>query len=225
MRALLVCPISSSGSPALVGELASACDVVIAVDGGAELCASAGVMPDLAVGDFDSAAPGTLGALRDAGVEVVTFPAEKDATDLELALATARSRGATEVLIAGAVGGRLDHMLAVVGALARERSMRPELVETDIHCWLLAADARSSISLAGDGALVSAMAVAGPAVVTVTGTKWELEAARLEPLAGLGVSNVLTAGTATVEVAEGVVLVVSASEGGSMIAEAVGEGR
>lgn len=225
MRALLVCPISSPGSPGLIRELASACDLVIAVDGGAELCALAGITPDVAVGDFDSTAASTLGALRDAGVEVETFPAEKDATDLELALATARMRGTTEVLIVGAVGGRLDHTLAVVGALARERSVRPELVEPDVHCWLLAADARRSISLAGDGALVSVMAVSGQAVVSVTGTKWELGAARLEPLAGLGVSNVLTAGTATIEVAEGVVLVVSASEGGSVLAETVGDGH
>src|SRR6185295_1025335 len=39
-------------------------------------------------------------------------PAAKDATDLELALDTARALGAQRIVVLGGHGGRLDHLLA-----------------------------------------------------------------------------------------------------------------
>ena len=55
-------------------------DAVIAVDGGFASLEAAGCVPDLALGDFDS-----LGFVPE-GVPVKLFPAEKDASDMELAL-------------------------------------------------------------------------------------------------------------------------------------------
>lgn len=220
MRALLVCPRSAPGSPALVAALAAASDLVVAVDGGAALCATAGVAPDVAVGDFDSAEPSTIDALRASGVEIVEFPAEKDATDLELAFEVAESRGASDVVVTGAAGGRLDHVLGVLGALAHHRAARPEMVEPDLGCWMLAGDARSELSLAGRGATFSLVALGGPAVVSVRGAKWELDRATLGALSGLGISNVVSAERVDIAVHDGVVVVVSAGEGGHTPAHA-----
>lgn len=65
---------------------AGAFDAVIAVDGGFTSLADVGCAPDLAIGDFDS-----LGYVPE-GVEVLVFPPEKDASDMELALGEAVAR-------------------------------------------------------------------------------------------------------------------------------------
>ena len=49
-----------------------------------------------------------------AGVPVVRAPADKDETDLELALAQALADDAQPIVICGALGGRTDHLLANV---------------------------------------------------------------------------------------------------------------
>lgn len=91
---------------------AGAFDAVIAVDGGFASLAAVGCAPDLAIGDFDS-----LGYVPE-GVEVLAFPPEKDASDMELALGEAVARGADAVEVYGALGGRLDHTLANLQLLA-----------------------------------------------------------------------------------------------------------
>ena len=79
---------------------------VLAADGGFAHLESIGVVPDVALGDFDS-----LGYIPDAPC-VVRHPVMKDATDLELALAWLWRKGYTSAVVYGALGGRLDQTLA-----------------------------------------------------------------------------------------------------------------
>src|SRR5262249_59879246 len=67
---------------------------------------------DLVIGDFDSADPAALEAAVAGGAEVRRYPADKDQSDLELALHAARAGGAKRVIVVGGSGGRLDHFLA-----------------------------------------------------------------------------------------------------------------
>lgn len=111
---------AASGEPPaveLVRELARTADLVIAVDGGLALLLRAGVTPQLLIGDLDS----LDGIAVPPGVEVLRHPAEKDATDLELALDRAAALGPGEIRLVGALGGRVDHLLAACGLLARYR--------------------------------------------------------------------------------------------------------
>ena len=81
---------------------------VIAADAGIGHAAMLGLMPELWVGDFDSVPDGLPEAF--AAVPRMTFPAEKDKTDGELAVEAAFARGATALVLAGAFGGpRADH--------------------------------------------------------------------------------------------------------------------
>ena len=89
-------------------------DLIIAADGGSRHCLDLGIRPDLVVGDFDSLAEDDLRQLQEAGVELARYPTHKDFTDLELALQHARQRGADEVLVLAAMGGRWDQTLANV---------------------------------------------------------------------------------------------------------------
>lgn len=86
---------------------------VIAADSGMMHAAALRVMPELWVGDFDSAGSELTVQYRDVPRE--TFPAEKDATDGAIAVAEAIRRGATEVVLLGGLGGQTDHTAGLLG--------------------------------------------------------------------------------------------------------------
>src|SRR4249919_533273 len=93
-----------------VRAIASEASFVIAADSGADHARALGVPVDLAVGDFDSISAEGLGALERAGVRLEHHPSQKDATDLELALAAALALQPRRVVVLGGVHGRLDHL-------------------------------------------------------------------------------------------------------------------
>ena len=86
-------------------------DMVIAADGGYASLEAAGIVPDIAVGDFDS-----LGFVP-AGVEVLRHPPEKDDTDMMLAICKGLELGYSRFLIYGGLGGRFDHSMANIQSL------------------------------------------------------------------------------------------------------------
>ncbi len=64
MRALLVAGSPEPSSPELVAGLAKECDLVVAVDRGAEACRAAGVVPHAFCGDADTVSADTLAWIR-----------------------------------------------------------------------------------------------------------------------------------------------------------------
>lgn len=210
MNALLVCAAPAPGGVELLGRLAASADLVIAVDGGGAVCHEAGVAPDILVGDFDSLDGSLLDEFVSQGVRVVEFPADKDETDLALALSVARREGADRVTVTAASTGRLDHTLAVAGSLAAAADLQPQLREPELRGWVLSTALRSRLRLKGVGATVSLLAPGWGATVSIRGVRWPLARAELAPLSELGMSNVITdAEGAVIEVHAGTVLVLS----------------
>lgn len=109
---------------------AQAAELVIAADGGARHCLALGISPALVIGDLDSLTSEELDQLEAGGAELVRHPAAKDAIDLELALHQALERGAREIVVLGAVGGRLDMTFANLLLLAD-----PALGTTKVEVW------------------------------------------------------------------------------------------
>lgn len=101
-------------------------DLVIAADSGYENAKALGVVPSVAVGDFDSSAEPT-----DKGVEIIRLKREKDATDTQVALELALERGADEIIIIGGLDGRLDHTAANLAMLEYlyKRNIRRAYIE------------------------------------------------------------------------------------------------
>ena len=90
-------------------------DLVIAADGGYDYLIRLGLRADVVLGDFDSVTSPDL--WDDAICEKLTYPPEKDDTDMMLAIKLGLSRGYREFAIYGGLGGRLDHTIANIQSL------------------------------------------------------------------------------------------------------------
>lgn len=181
---------------------------VIAADGGLEHARALGLEVVLAVGDFDSASPDAVAAAEEAGARIERHPAEKDATDLELALDAALELGPTRVLVLVGIGDRLDHLLSVFLLLG---SPRYAGVELDAHIGPARAHVvRAERTLSGThGEVLSLFALHGPARgVRTSGLVYPLDGETLEPGSSRGVSNVFAGRTASISVELGVLLAV-----------------
>lgn len=91
---------------------------IIAADGGARQAAYYGRTVQTLIGDMDSLDADEVAALAAAGAHVLRRPAEKDETDLELALLHAQAGGAQAIRIFAALGDRLDQTLGNIFLLA-----------------------------------------------------------------------------------------------------------
>ena len=199
---------------AVEAELAQGDAVVVAADSGLDHAVAAGLRPSILVGDLDSiSAAGQMWAYAN-GVQIERFPAEKDATNTELALAAAAQlAGDGDVLLLGGVDGdddRLDHLLGtllVMGhpSLAQLHGLRAVLGTTE--CTVVHGGQKAHLTLEA-GRTFSLLALHGPAEgVTVTGAKWLLTDARLTGTEARGVSN-LAIDDVTVTCVSGVVTAV-----------------
>lgn len=86
-------------------------DYLIAVDHGLDYCEAISLIPDMIVGDFDSARAPFLEEYENKGVIIRQFQPEKDDTDTEIAIRECIKLGA-DMDILGGTGGRIDHLLA-----------------------------------------------------------------------------------------------------------------
>ena len=181
---------------------------MIAADKGLEHALALGLAVEVAVGDFDSASPEAVAVAEEAGTRIERYPAEKDATDLELALDRAAALDPERVLVLAGDGGRLDHLLSTLLLLGA-----PRYAELRIDAFVGPAQVhvvRDERELVGrPGELVSLLALHGPAVgVRTSGLEYPLAGETLEPGSSRGVSNLFVADTARVTLEAGVLLVV-----------------
>lgn len=178
---------------------------IIAADGGTCHLFHLGVPPDVVIGDMDSLSDEALAWLGEAGSEMIRHDSVKDETDLELALLYARQFN-EEIFLFGALGGRLDQMLANILLLAHPALADSSitLIEEFERAWLVT----GSMDFEGEvGDTVSLIPVGGDVLVKkTTGLRWPLVDAVLSFGAARGVSNVITAVSASVEVASGKLL-------------------
>ena len=183
---------------------ASAADMVISADRGYGYSNELGIVPDVLLGDFDS----YTGELPE-GIELHRSIPEKDDTDTMLSVKLAISRGAEEITLCCALGGRFDHTMANVQTLAY--ALRN-------GCRMTIADSDNIITIQGSGRCeytgggmkyFSVFAYTPAAEIReLSGVKYPLKDHTLTSAFPLGVSNEITGEKAVLDVASGTVLVV-----------------
>lgn len=195
-----ICSIICGAPCGLWKELVSG--FVIAADSGLDRCLEAGITPNLAVGDFDSAKTEVP-----SGVEVVTVPSEKDDTDAHLAAQIAIERGFTKLRMLCALGGRASHSIANIQLLRelQKKNVSAVLYGEQSQMFLLCSE---SVEIPKFSGYLSLFALDKTAVVSESGVKYPLNRHKLTNDFSLGVSNEITAEAATITSHKGLCLVV-----------------
>lgn len=181
---------------------------IIAADSGFDLAVRLDLRPDLLIGDFDSVSASVALAAFPAD-RVRRYPRDKDETDAELGLRLFRELGYDRVVLAGGGGGRLDHLLALVGLFEREAAPA---------AWYTAREQVQSIDreleLVGClGQTVSLFALGDGAVgMHSEGLKWPLDGLEWGRGQG-GVSNLFVEDRARIRVKKGRLLMVRTLKG------------
>lgn len=189
-------------------QLIRAGDVLIAADGGTQHVLALGLLPSVVIGDLDSLGPQARQALEAQGVEIRQHPRDKDETDLELALRYAHIAAYREIMILGALGGRLDQTIGNLSLLTG-----PEWADLDIRLDDGVEEAlftRSRCEVHGRPAdIVSLLPWGGEVTgVSTAGLRWPFRAETLFPDRTRGVSNVMVSEDAVISLQSGLLLVV-----------------
>ncbi len=181
----------------------------IAADSGLRTAFDLEIDVDLVIGDLDSADPTDVATAIEAGAEVERHPADKDATDLELALEAALTRGLSPVIVVGGAGwDRFDHLLANALLLASPRfaPLRPRWWVKGAHVTIVH---DRSVLQGVPGDKVTLLAAGGPVKgVNTRNLRWPLVNETLSPGSTRGVSNEMTSHAATITVDEGVLIAI-----------------
>lgn len=210
------------GSPEAVSHTtlstcAQSADYLIAVDHGADVCHAAGVIPQLALGDFDSASAKTLSWLKEQQVPCMKFNADKYDTDLALALKSAeyeaiRRDSKLSLTVVSTSGGHLDHQLVVLGLLAtwaKTGKASVRVIENDFEMRFLVAGQVDSwqLSAVNAGKKISLVALSEECEVSEAGMKWNLDHQKFTLLGDDGISNIVESDDAWVRCEKGCLLV------------------
>jgi thiamine pyrophosphokinase len=141
--------------------------------------------------------------------EVVRYPREKDFTDLELALLEAVKRGARQIYVIGALGGRFDQTMANISLLAH-----PELHAADV----LFVSGRQTIRLlqsgmhritGSEGDTISLIPIGGKVRgITTENLYYPLMNESLEFGPARGISNLMMTTEVSVQITEGLLLLI-----------------
>lgn len=96
-------------------------DITACADSGLDAAKRLGIHIDFLLGDFDSVDKETLDGFMEetsgGSTKFARYPAEKDYTDMHLVLEWAVGKKPSEIVILGATGGRLDHLVANINIL------------------------------------------------------------------------------------------------------------
>lgn len=181
-------------------------DFIIAADGGTRHALALGRMPNVLIGDLDSVTDEERRKMKDGGVDVVQFPADKNETDLELAIQHALTLNPQEVIILAALGGRLDQTLGNIALIIHVSSFIISLddgLEEIFFC-------RDTCKITGTPSdLVSLIPWQGEVTgIVTTGLKWPLQNETLYPNKTRGISNEMMSESATIQIRSGLLLIV-----------------
>jgi|AGTN01.1.fsa_nt_gi thiamine pyrophosphokinase len=177
------------------------------IDGDFIICADAGYLnrgkriPDVLIGDFDSL------KIIPEGIKIIRHEPEKNMTDGELALRYANESGFKKAIFYSALGGREDHLLGNFALLALAKKLGTDAEIKGSGVRIFYSEGRAEIE-GKIGDTVSIIPFGGPAVVRSSRRLfYPLENLTLEPVSSRGISNLLTAEKAEVEIDGGGALI------------------
>ena len=180
--------------------------LIICADRGLDHALAAGLVPDIVVGDFDSA-----DSQPPEGVRVVRTVPEKDDTDTILACEVAIDEGCDEIRLYCARGGRTDHTIANIQTMEmmRRRGVNVTIVGEGERIYLAH---EREVAIPKFRGYVSVFSYGEDCTVSEYGMKYGLVRYRLDNSYPLGVSNEVAEDVGRIIVHAGTALIVEHQE-------------
>lgn len=188
-------------------SLIRSAQLVICADSGAAYMRKINLLPDVIIGDLDSIRDEDRYFFESKQVRIIQHPANKDATDTELAVSLAIRQKVDDITLIGWSGTRMDHTLANVLLLKKLSEYRVPCRMIDAHneVWLIT----DHMDLAGiPGELVSIIPLSEKVCgVTISGLEYPLENATISMGSSIGISNRFVTNIARISLEKGILLV------------------
>jgi thiamine pyrophosphokinase len=191
-------------------------DIVIVVDSGLVTAKNLELTIDYIVGDFDSVPPGLLESYRKENNSVIIkeYNPVKDATDTHIAIDLSIELNGDEIVILGATGTRIDHMLANIHLLYLPLNKNIKASIVDEH---------NKIYLINKNTTIYKNKLHGPFIslqpfteavteVTLRGFKYPLMKYNMYMGDSTGVSNEVVAEDADILLQNGILVVIEAKD-------------
>lgn len=183
---------------------------VVAADGGARHCLSLRFLPDIIIGDMDSINIKILEKFKNDTKEIrlISSKPQKDESDTQMALDHLVQKGFDPIIIAGALGDRMDHSFANLVLLSSGDydgvDIRMVTEESEISVI------KNTTKISGEiGKTVSLFSLSPYTFfISTTGLKYRLKNEKLLFCPARGLSNEFTRVNATIKISEGQLLVV-----------------
>ncbi|AGT31493.1 thiamine pyrophosphokinase [Geobacillus genomosp. 3] len=184
----------------------------VGVDRGTAALLEAGLRPVRAFGDFDSLPGEDVARLQQMLPDLDIWPAEKDKTDMEIALDWAVEQTARCIRLFGATGGRLDHLFGNVELLLKYAGRLIEIVDRQnvltVHLpgtYTVMHDARYRyVSYIPVSEMVTGL--------TLIGFKYPLTNCHISRGSTLCISNELIQSSGTFSFSEGILMMIRSSD-------------
>ncbi|BBF43018.1 thiamin pyrophosphokinase [Lachnospiraceae bacterium KM106-2] len=195
-------------------------DVTIVVDGALKIAIASDLKIDYLVGDFDTIEPAILNEYEkkiksgECQTELIRLIPEKDMTDTQVAIDLAIDKGVTDLTILGGIGTRVDHSLANIHLLLR--TLRNGVNGCMINEWnrIRLVDRNIAISKEDSfGKYISLIPFTTKVTgITLKGMKYPLKDHTLVLGDSLGISNEITSEVASIELEEGILLMIESCD-------------
>jgi thiamine pyrophosphokinase len=173
-------------------------DWFVCADGGANTAALFRCAPDLIIGDLDSIEKETLDVFRKIEVKKLK---DQNSTDLEKALTAVVKKGCKEIIVLGATGGRLDHAIGNLSALAKF-SGKATITFIDHMGIFIAVNHSIELNLP-IGTIISLLPLSRCSGIVTSGLKWNLKNESLEFGVRESTSNINVSSPVTIKVKKG----------------------
>jgi thiamine pyrophosphokinase len=169
MKRALILANGNPPSKQLFKKYTSSNDVFICADGGANIALRFKIKPNLIIGDLDSIFKETLRKFRKVEIKLLK---DQNSTDLEKALAAAIKMNCSEIIVLGAIGGRLDHAIGNLSALSKySRRARIKFVDDAGEFIPIIHTLKINIPT---GTLISLLPISRCSGIITKGLKWNL---------------------------------------------------
>lgn len=170
----------------IFNEYINSVDIIIAADRGYDYLKNKNVNIDFLMGDFDSLKSNFN--FDNGDFEIIEFPAEKDVTDMEIAIDKVIELRLDEVIIFGATGTRMDHTLVNLILLKKlyEANIRGIIVDNNNKIELI----KGIREFPKDNyKFISIIPLENSITISIEGVKYPLDNVLVSPYSSLCISN------------------------------------